>query len=48
MKEIMNLWNEWRAFHGASTESINRFCSHYARTDEEYETLWELLEGEED
>lgn len=48
MEKTMNLWNEWRAFNGASTESINRFCSRYTKTDKEYETLWELLQGEED
>lgn len=48
MNNIMNLWNEWRAFNGAGTESINRFCNKYATTDKEFETLWNILEGKED
>ena len=48
MNELAIAWAEWRAFHGASAESINQFCNYYAKTEKEYESLRELLKEEED
>lgn len=48
MNELAIAWAEWRAFHGASAESINQFCNYYAKTDKEHESLRELLKEEED